>query len=208
MAENYQVKQGDCIFSIAFEKGFFADTIWNHPNNKDLKELRKDPNVLLPGDIVFVPDKRLREYSEGTNQVYKYKCKNTPKSLQFQFIEFDIPIKDMGYTLDVDGVKSKGKTDGDGMVKTMIVPNAKIAKLVFENGSEFRFELGHLDPVDNITGLQARLSRLGLFDGKIDGVMNDKTKEAIIEFQHAKNLNETGEADADTKNLLEKMTGE
>jgi N-acetylmuramoyl-L-alanine amidase len=207
MAENYQVKQGDCISSIAFEKGFFPDTIWNHPENENLKELRKDPSVLLPGDSVYIPDKRLREYSESTNQVYKYKCKNTPKTLQFQFIEYDSPVKDMEYVLDVDGVESKGKTDGNGMIKRTIIPNAKVAKLTFENGEEFILDLGRLDPVDEVSGLQGHLSRLGLFAGRIDGKMNDETKEAITEFQRSNGLEETGEPDTDTKRLLEIMTG-
>jgi hypothetical protein len=37
MAINHEVEEGDCIYSIAFENGFFADTIWNHANNAELK---------------------------------------------------------------------------------------------------------------------------------------------------------------------------
>ena len=99
MAEEYQVKQGDCIHSIAFEEGFFADTIWNHPNNSDLKSKRKDPNVLFPGDVVHIPDKRPREYSEATNQVYKYKCKNTPDKLKLQLLKENQPRANEVYEL-------------------------------------------------------------------------------------------------------------
>ena len=72
MPINHQVKQGDCISSIAFENGFFPDTIWNHPSNAELKKKREDPHVLLPGDMVFIPDKRPKEVSEPTNQVHKF----------------------------------------------------------------------------------------------------------------------------------------
>ena len=208
MAESYQVKQGDCIFSIAFARGFFADTIWNHPNNKDLKEKRKDPNVLMPGDTVFIPDKRLREYSEATNQVYKYKCKNTPKQLQIQFIEYDKPVKEMEYTIKIDGVESKGKTDGEGWVKQSIKPDAKSAKLVFADGSECELKLGNLDPAEEVAGTQGRLNRLGFYEGPIDGKLTDEMKEIIKLFQQSNDLKATGEVDAQTKDKLVQLTGE
>ncbi|MFH1075402.1 MAG: hypothetical protein V1753_00935 [Pseudomonadota bacterium] len=52
---DYIVKQGDCIESIAFKHGLFWETVWNHPNNQQLKQERKNPNILLAGDKVFVP---------------------------------------------------------------------------------------------------------------------------------------------------------
>ncbi|MEY2429487.1 MAG: hypothetical protein QOJ40_2372, partial [Verrucomicrobiota bacterium] len=49
MPEDYKVKDGDCLSSIAFSKGFFWETLWNHGDNSALKSKRKDPNVLSPG---------------------------------------------------------------------------------------------------------------------------------------------------------------
>ena len=209
MPINYQVKQGDCIFSIAFEHGFFADTIWNHPNNTELKTEREDPNVLLPGDSVFVPDKRLKEVSEPTNQVHKFRCKNTPKVFRIQIVRLGIPVKDMDYTLDIDGVEKKGKTDGEGWIKPeSIKPNAKVAKLSLADGSKYEFNLGHLDPIDEVSGIQGRLYGLSYYDGAINGKFDDKTKKALEVFQRSNKLEVTGEADEQTKNLLMKMTGE
>ncbi len=209
MAINYQVKQGDCIFSISFANGFFADTIWEHPNNAELKKERKDPNVLMPGDVVFVPDKRLKEVSEPTNQVHKFKCKNTPKMFRIQIVRLGIPVKDMEYKIDIDGVEKEDKTDGQGWIKpAAILPNAKVAKLELADGSKYEFNLGHLDPIDEVTGIQGRLYGLSYYDGAINGQFDDKTKEALKIFQRSNKLEVTGEADEKTKNLLIEMTGE
>lgn len=208
MAINYQVKQGDCIFSIAVENGFFADTIWNHPNNAELKQKREDPNVLMPGDIVFVPDKRLKEVSEPTNQVHKFKCKNTPKTFQIRLMCLDSPMKDKAYKLIVDGVEKEGKTDSEGWLRQSISPNAKIAKLILDDQTTYELKLGNLDPIDEISGIQGRLHSLGYYEGSINGRMDEKTKEALEIFQRSQDLEVTGEADEKTKNLLMQMTGE
>lgn len=209
MPVSYKVKEGDCIYSIAFVHGFFADTIWNHPENAKLKEKRKDPNVLMPDDIVFVPDKRLKEVSEPTNNVYKYRCKNTPKMFRIQVVRLGLPVKDMDYKLDIDGVKKEGKTDGDGWTKQeAIAPNAKLAKLSLADGSEYEFNLGYLDPVDEVSGIQGRLQGLSYYDGPINGRFDDKTKEALEVFQRSNKIEVTGEADEKTKKLLVEMTGE
>jgi hypothetical protein len=208
MATDYEVQQGECIFSIAFEHGFFADTIWNHPKNAELKKKRRDPNVLMPGDLVFVPDIRPKDASRPTGQMHKFRCKNTPKTLRIQILRLGIPIKNIGYRIDIDGLEKEGKTDSGGWLRQTLAPNAKLAKVVLADGSKYELNLGHLDPIDEVTGLQGRLHSLGYFEGAIDGQFDDKTREALEIFQRSNDLKVTGEADGQTKDLLIKMSGE
>ena len=63
---SYTVKQGDCFMSIAAANGFLWDILWNHGDNATLKQLRKDPNVLFPGDTIVIPDKTQRIESAAT----------------------------------------------------------------------------------------------------------------------------------------------
>lgn len=86
MAEDYTVEQGDCISSIAFEHGFFWETLWNDSSNADLKSKRKDPNVLMEGDIVHIPDLRLKKESGATEQKHKFKLKGVPAKLKLKLM--------------------------------------------------------------------------------------------------------------------------
>ena len=119
----------------------------------------------------------------------------------------DTPLKDMDYTLNIDGREKKGKTNGEGWLKEYIVPNAKVAKLKMADGTEFQLKLGDLDPVDEISGIQGRLYSLGLYEEQINGRLDDKTKIALALFQSLNELEVTGEADEKTKDLLTQMSG-
>lgn len=207
MAENYKVQQGDCVSSIAFEKGFFVDTIWNHSDNKELKESRKDPNVLMPGDIVHIPDKRLRELSKPTNEVHKFRVKNTPKPLRLQLKYLETPLRDIDYKLNIDGIEKTGKTDSEGWLMEWIFPDAKLARIVLQGGVEFDLKLGYQDPVDEISGLQKRLSALGYYTEKTSGEFDENTRNSVRAFQFAQDIEVTGEADERTKQLLKKLVG-
>ena len=79
MPINHTVRAGDCISSIAFERGFFPDTIWNHGDNSDLKTRREDPNVLLPGDVVVVPDKVKKQQLVTEALMLLYARRGKPK---------------------------------------------------------------------------------------------------------------------------------
>ena len=73
MPVSYTVKQGDHLSSIAKAYGFSDyETIWNDPNNAELKQLREDPNVLFPGDVVYIPDRELRVEARATEVRHKF----------------------------------------------------------------------------------------------------------------------------------------
>jgi Putative peptidoglycan binding domain len=208
MPINYQVKQGDCISSIAFEHGFFADTIWNHASNAELKEKREDPNVLMPGDVVFVPDKRLKEVPEPTNNVHKFKCKNTPEKFKLQLLKDGAARAFEEYELEIEDLKFSGKTDSQGRIERSIPPDAKKGKLLLANGTEvYQLQLGNLNPSDEITGAQGRLWNLGLYFGAIDGKMSDELEEALQEYQFAKNIEPDGKLTPATIDSLKQDYG-
>jgi len=47
----------------------------------------------------------------------------------------------------------------------------------------YDFNLGELDPATEISGIQARLLNLGLYNGEINGTLDDDTREAISHFR-------------------------
>ena len=207
MPESYVAKQGDCIHSIAFEKGFFPDTLWNHADNKNLKNLRKDPHVLLPGDVVSIPDKRLKEVSKPAENRHRFRRKGVPKQMRVQLVEGTDPIEDTTYKIKVADREFEVTSDGDGWLKIPIPPNASSAKIKLPDGREFELTLGSLDPVDQISGVQGRLHSLGYYEGPIDGQMSPATKDALKTFKVARGIPVSSAIDDQTKNALVKEVG-
>ncbi len=205
---DYTVKQGDCINSIATKYGLFPKKIWDHANNADLKKKRQDPNALLPGDKLFVPEKELQEVSCATGQRHRFRKKGVPAKLRLQLKSGDKPRTNEKYTLKIDNELLSGTTDGEGRIEHPIPPNAKKGKLlVGDNQDEYTFKLGHIDPVDEVSGVQERLNNLGFDCGKADGKLNDATKAALMAFQKQYKLEESGAMDKATIDKLKKVYG-
>jgi N-acetylmuramoyl-L-alanine amidase len=199
MPKEHKVQPGDCISSIAFENGFFPDALWDHSSNANLKAKRKNPNVLSPGDIVHVPDKREKRESRDTDNEYVFRKKGVPAQFRLCLRENGKPLANLPYVLTIDGHPRPGKTDSKGWVIAAIPPNAHTGTLrVSTDAGErrYRLNLGQLDPVEDANGLQARLQNLG-FGGGEGG------KEAALRaFQVAHGLPPTGQPDEAT---LEKL---
>ncbi len=51
----YVIRQGDFLLKLAHKFGFDADSVWSDPSNSALRTLRSDPNILSPGDILYIP---------------------------------------------------------------------------------------------------------------------------------------------------------
>jgi hypothetical protein len=192
----HTVGQGESIPSIAAGNGFFSDTIWNHPENAKLKDLRKDMNVLLAGDEVFIPEKELREESGATEQKHRFKRKGEPHKLKLVLLSMGKPRANEDYVLDIDGRLLKGKTDASGKIEQKIPGNAGSATLILRGGKEkHALSIGNLDPIDEVSGVKQRLNNLGFNCGAEDGNMNEALSGALSKFQAKYNLPVTGKID-------------
>lgn len=207
---NYVVQQGECLLSIALEHGFLPETLWNLPENKEVKEKRKDPSVLLPGDRLHVPKPRVKQETSGDGQKHRFRRKGFPAKLRIRVLQNGEPRKDTPYILDIDGVLGDGTTDGDGVVEVTVPPQAKRGRLtVGKDESDrqvFELRLSGLDPIDALTGVQQRLDNLG-FACPVTGDLDERTKAALADFQRACDLEVTGEADDKTRDRLVKEHG-
>lgn len=217
MPEDYEVEPGDCMSSIAFTRGFFWETLWNLPQNASLKTRRKDPNVLMTGDIVHVPDLTVKQESRPVDQTHKFQLKGIPEMLRLQILDADKnPRANLDYTIVIEGISQRGQTDGNGEIKIAIPPNAKTGKLTYaalpdasgeEKTQVNTLQLGVLDPITEVSGLKARLANLGFYKGALNGVLDDATKAAVSAFQKKQGLPETGASDDATQAKLQKLHG-
>jgi N-acetylmuramoyl-L-alanine amidase len=202
------VEQGDTISGLARRHGFVASAIWNDPRNKELRDRREDPNILYPGDKVFIPEPRMKYESGATEKRHRFRKLG---SLQVSIAVLDIyhqPLADVQYHFVVDGVEQEpGVTDDKGMAKAKI-PIANSEVVLHLPWGAIPVRLGYLDPARTVRGMQQRLRNLGIDPGPIDGILGPKTARAIREFQLAESkagLRPTGQVDEPTIKRLREV---
>src|ERR1700739_3058045 len=173
MSGYYKVQQGDHLSSIAKAFGFSDyQTIWNDPNNADLKAQRVNPNVLYPGDSLYIPDKVPTQYPRPTDQQHQF-VKNVQQLKLCLVLEdvYEKPIANAACTLQLGGASSNVTTDGTGRIQQDIQPDVHDAVLTIQDsqtpfqGTQIPIKIGNLDPVDELSGQVARLNNLGYFPG-------------------------------------------
>ncbi|MFO7567742.1 MAG: peptidoglycan-binding domain-containing protein [Enhygromyxa sp.] len=212
------LEQGDCLGSIALSHGFDPQTIWEHGQNAELRERRIDPNALLPGDQLFVPEIEEKHEPVETDTLKTFKLSVGPLRLRLRLTRHGEPRAGEAYELEYDqGSKFEGETDDDGFVDQPLPISAKSAILRLlsdggagegeDEGEEYELALGHLDPHDEPSGAQGRLGGLGYYFGEVDGDVGPKTRAALRRFQAAKGLAVSGELDEGTVAALRDAFG-
>ena len=204
----YKVKQGEDIESIAKKFGLFWETVWNDPKNAKLGTKLKTPNQLLPGDVIFILEKSVKEESGATGQRHQFRRKGVPSMLRLQLLDEGKPRANETYVLNIDGDLFTGTTDKNGMIEQPIPPDAKQGKLLIgEDQEEYLLYLNYIDPINEISGVQGRLLNLGFDCGEIDGVLGPETEATLKEFQQKYKLFESGKIDEATRNKLLEVHG-
>ena len=197
----YTVQAGDCILSLASRYGFFWQTLWN--GNPALQALRKNPNVLMPGDVVVIPDKTIKQLPSATDQRHEFVKKGARAKFRLIVERFNIPLANRYYILRIGADVFNGTTDSTGLLEQSIDPQATEGHLQLPGDDlECDLQLGHLDPIEETTGVQHRLQNLGFYFGDLDGADTDDLHAAIADFQTSVGLDATGELDDHTRQTL------
>jgi hypothetical protein len=214
MSSSHTVDQGEHLASIAAKYGF-ADfhTIWDHPQNASLKEKRGNPNVIHPGDILFIPDRETKTIARPTEQKHRFSRKNS--HLKIRVVIQDIsgdPIKDTPCTVDLGSKTLELRTDGKGLLEFDIPPSLELATLIVNSPDESEeiqipLKIGHLDPCDEISGIQERLNNLGYRAGNPAKSEPEQLRCAIEEFQADHGLSVDGKASPALISKLKEIHG-
>jgi len=204
MAIDHVVKQGEGIESIAFANGWFPDALWNHPSNEELAKKRATGHVLLPGDVVHVPDLRPKSIEVPTGGRHRFQRKGVPSQFKMKLLVDNASVAGIPYKLVIDDgrLTLQGTTGGGGEVEAWIPPDAKKAVITTELHT-IETSLAYLDPVDSPTGLVDRLRNLEYLDDVAEGEIDpDDLADAVAAFQDEHGLPPTGKADPDTRQAL------
>jgi hypothetical protein len=215
MAGNYTVQQGDHLSKIAEAFGFSDyQTIWNDPKNADLKKKRVNPNVLLPGDSIFIPDKELRQETKSTDQTHKFVMKTSGLKLRLTLEDqYEKPIANAACILTLGADTTNLTTDGSGKIEQDIQPDLHDGVLVIQdpqtpfNNTQIAIKIGDLDPVDEISGQIARLNNLGYFAGDPNQPDQTAFESAVEEFQCDNDLTVDGDCGPNTQSKLKQVHG-
>jgi hypothetical protein len=84
---------GDCVSSIAIAHGFDWASVWDHPQNTDLRRRRRTANILQPGDRVFVPEREVKRESGATQKRHIFSMKGVPARLRLRITNELTPEK-------------------------------------------------------------------------------------------------------------------
>jgi hypothetical protein len=196
MPKSHVVAQGECLAAIAHRYGFpDPDAIWKLPENADLRQQRT-PNVLLPGDVVHLPERKPKALPCPSGKVNRFRVRLPTRGVHVVLVDaLGHPIAGHKYTLQVGKVTRTGKTGDDGsLCEKGLNPRIDTGTLrIPDLGLEMTLLIGHLDPPHEESGWRQRLVNLGYED----------TDGGLRRFGHDKGLADDADPETIRHRLLE-----
>jgi N-acetylmuramoyl-L-alanine amidase len=191
MATSHTIVQGECLSSIAEKYGFASwRAIYDHFSNADFRKARPNPNIVYPGDVVSIPDKQVKSVKLATGAAHVLRIKREPCHLRIIVRDEEGQVlAGKKFQLTVKGQIQEGMTSDKGLIEKPVPAGAEQGELaVWADGEarppdEWTVNLGHLDPINTLSGIQARLNNLGYECGEVDGIDGPDTQQAVRAFQ-------------------------
>jgi hypothetical protein len=178
----HQVEEGEQLIDIAAKSGFEnVETIWNAPENAELRGTREDPSQVSAGDSVFIPEKRVATFEKPASGVHEFEVHVAKLEVTLRLLDlFGNPLDSAACTLRVDGEESSSTTDGDGMLRVRVKRDARSAVVVVGQDT-YNLAVGALAPLPTALGVEGRLLNLGYLDAPLQGVDSAEQLAAALE---------------------------
>ena len=207
----HTVAEGEWIGSIAADAGFDSwDWIWALPQNASLRAARSEPNLLVPGDHVFVPPVEPKTSAHATDAAHEFVRAQAEDKLILRFNGVQLYIQHFGpleYTLTVAGNSQSGKISSENEEIAMPLPIGTREATLEIGGESTTLNVGGLQPIARLSGMQARLNNQGFFAGPVDNLDGPKTQRGAIGFQEYNDLKVDGVIGSQTRGKMKSIYG-
>ncbi len=211
---NHVVEQGEHTASIAHDYGFDSFRIlYDHAENSPFRQERPDPNILCPGDQIYVPEKELKEESGVTEKRHRFQLLGDPLKLRLKLLTLDwAGYEGVACEMIGSGPAKPHETDTEGKIEQAITPKVEEVSLSFQEApdlleDELLLKVGHLDPITKQSGQAGRLRNLGYYRGEIPVADESAYWSAVEEFQCDHKLSVDGLCGPNTQAKLEEIYG-
>lgn len=215
--KTHRIEPGDWLGAIADRYGFdHWSTLWEHPANASLRELRTSPNMVMVGDEVSIPEADERsgvEVTAGQRVTFKV---HGPDMLRVRLPSLLPFIKAFGpvpYELTLGDRTITGELTeaGEALIETPLLPTDTKATLKIMDTEVGEYAIGGLGPVSEGKGAYARLQNLGYGNVPTGGgdreQAGDPLVEALLAFQRSEGRSPSGELDDATQQRLVQRYG-
>ncbi|MBH0035823.1 peptidoglycan-binding protein [Pseudoalteromonas sp. NZS71_1] len=217
MTQQHTVAQGETLLRIAKQYGYqTSKALYNHPSNAEFKALRPDPNLIYPGDKITIPPKKEKFIPLRTNSINSFVVQNEKEYFRLQ-VSYDDgdDVAGKRVVLNIGNQTIDTILQSDGLIEVELNNNDALTgtvDLYLNEGDtsptkSFAVQIGNLDPIDTLSGVQGRCNMLGFDCGTVDGVMGKKTRIGVKEFQYEHDLDIDGIPGPKTKAKLQQVFG-
>ncbi|WP_437729816.1 peptidoglycan-binding domain-containing protein [Sorangium sp. So ce1335] len=211
----YVVRQGDYLTQLAHRRGFSAERVWEHPSNEALRRKRPSPEILQPGDVLYLPDAPETEGSLPltTGGQNRFTARVPTVEIKLILKRADgTPVADEPFRVTGTGPEPfESTTDGAGLALFPVPAHLEEVSVSLDGvGLRYRVRIGHMDPADEPSGIIKRLAHLGYLPtlevGEA-GPSSGELTDAVAAFQEAHGLAVTGTLDDATRDAIVQAHG-
>ena len=189
MPVTHTVKSGECLISIASQYGFSDwKKIYEHEDNEQLRTRRPNPNILLVGDEVIIPDVKTKSEPVEPDTVNTFVVKGVKQNIKLKLVEHirGEPLKNCDYELTYSDNKSgndkvkEGVLDSEGKLCVKVpshITNASLTVKAHDTEYVWELSIGSPNPPETKSSVAQQLMNTGY----LDSCSEDKLAKMLVD---------------------------